>query len=392
MNKLYRGDALAVLRRLPDCSVQCVSRHRRTGVCAITACLASSASSRRRKPMSPAWSRCSARCGGSCGMTGRCAEYRGQLRRRGRGATTTNGMTWQGIGRCRATNRASTPIDQCLPASSPRTSAASPGGSRSRSRPMAGIRGDIIWHKPNPMPESVRDRPTKAHEYVFLMTKSARYFWDAEAVREEADRMHGKFVKTNGNAGMDIGHTTAIDRNGFDYEVRLLEPAATSAPSGPSPRGPSSGAHFATFPPALVDRCIKAGTSERGCCPHCGKPWERVTEMGIRICMQLAAANGGWSNAKEDRRVAATKSDHPSTLPCKYQPSVSAPLAPAPPPSRYPASARSLHRQRHHGGRGEGPGSRRHRHRPEPEVSDNGPAAGQDRGSRCRSRSRRNPF
>ena len=48
------------------------------------------------------------------------------------------------------------------------------------------LRSDIIWHKPNPMPEAVRDRPTKAHEYIFLLTKSARYFWDAEAVREDA--------------------------------------------------------------------------------------------------------------------------------------------------------------------------------------------------------------
>jgi DNA modification methylase len=108
------------------------------------------------------------------------------------------------------------------------------------------LRSDIIWAKPNPMPEPVRDRPTKAHEYVFLLTKSARYFYDADAVKEPA------------------GHPTAAARN--------RRTVWTIAPQ------PFRGAHFATFPEKLVEPCILAGASERGCCPECGAPWKRITE------------------------------------------------------------------------------------------------------------------
>jgi DNA modification methylase len=140
------------------------------------------------------------------------------------------------------------------------------------------LRSDIIWHKPNPMPESVTDRPTKAHEYVFLLTKSARYFWDAEAVRESGTgRSTGnKNVKGAGEPGFEI-------RDGFlkvadvEWHTRNIRSVWQITPK------PFRGAHFATFPPALVERCVKAGTSERGCCPHCGKAWERVTKHSPMI-------------------------------------------------------------------------------------------------------------
>ena len=112
------------------------------------------------------------------------------------------------------------------------------------------LRSDIIWAKPNPMPESVTDRPTKAHEYVFLLTKNARYFYDADAVRESA-------VKFG---------TPAADRN-----LRSV----WNIPTEPFPE-----AHFATFPKALVEPCIKAGTSEKGCCPECGTAWVREVDVG----------------------------------------------------------------------------------------------------------------
>jgi DNA modification methylase len=104
------------------------------------------------------------------------------------------------------------------------------------------LRSDIIWSKPNPMPESVRDRPTKSHEYIFLLTKSARYFYDADAVREEVPG--GRNRRT----------------------VWEITPQ------------PMPDAHFATFPEALVKPCVMAGTSERGACPECGAPWRRVVE------------------------------------------------------------------------------------------------------------------
>lgn len=140
------------------------------------------------------------------------------------------------------------------------------------------LRSDCIWAKPNPMPESVTDRPTKSHEYVFLLTKAANYYYDQEAVREENIDPDRKSYKN----GPGTSHNHYINEKrdkvhtflesyipGSGRNLRTVWNIATA---------PYSGAHFATFPPALVERCIKAGTSERGCCPVCGKAWERVVE------------------------------------------------------------------------------------------------------------------
>lgn len=132
------------------------------------------------------------------------------------------------------------------------------------------LRSEIIWAKNNPMPESVTDRPTRAHEQVFLLAKEPRYYFDQEAVREsaECDRMRGPAehpdaVSTNGNSGLSRREPTG-GRN-----IRSVWTINTHS---------FSEAHFATFPPALAERCIKAGSSERGCCPGCGAPWERIVE------------------------------------------------------------------------------------------------------------------
>ena len=114
------------------------------------------------------------------------------------------------------------------------------------------LRQDIIWHKPNPMPESVRDRCTKAHEYIFLLSKSERYFYDAEAVREpevcgrmRGPALHRDTVSTNGNSGL-----ARRESDGFRNR-RSVWTVATR---------PYKGAHFATFPPALIEPCILAGS------------------------------------------------------------------------------------------------------------------------------------
>ena len=141
------------------------------------------------------------------------------------------------------------------------------------------LRQDIIWHKPNPMPESVRDRCTKAHEYVFLMTKSERYYYDAEAVSEAARRPAGSGNKERKPASargvpVDTGAGTAgavagsVPWQGSSRNKRSVWTVTTR---------PYKGAHFATMPPALVQPCIQAGTSERGCCPACGAPLQRET-------------------------------------------------------------------------------------------------------------------
>ncbi len=120
------------------------------------------------------------------------------------------------------------------------------------------LRSDIIWHKPNPMPESVTDRPTKAHEYLFLLTKAERYYYDAEAIAEAS-------------TGQDAG-------NGFkrperlSYDGRGDETPWTANPAGTRnrrsvwtiPTLPYAGAHFATMPEALVQPCILAGSRLAG--------------------------------------------------------------------------------------------------------------------------------
>lgn len=140
------------------------------------------------------------------------------------------------------------------------------------------LRNDIIWAKPNPMPESVTDRCTKAHEYIFMLAKQEAYYFDAEAIKEEAINA-GKMVRTNGNDGMDQGYDGHRTRDGLRRGVvvgsmrnkRSVWTVATS---------PFAGAHFACWPEKLVEPMIKAGSSQYGCCPKCGAPWERVVERG----------------------------------------------------------------------------------------------------------------
>jgi DNA modification methylase len=139
------------------------------------------------------------------------------------------------------------------------------------------LRSDIIWSKPNPMPESVTDRPTKAHEYLFLLSKSPRYYFDADAVREAqttpADAMRPVYGPgggwTSGPQAARRNGGANVDGNPAGRNLRTVWTIATA---------PYPGAHFATFPPKLVEPCIKAGTSEKGVCPECGAPWERVVE------------------------------------------------------------------------------------------------------------------
>ncbi len=143
------------------------------------------------------------------------------------------------------------------------------------------LRSDIIWHKPNPMPESVRDRPTKSHEYLFLLTKQERYFYDADAVREP----HATYVERDGQ----MVHTTGGNRRKragtWAYEdsgVAGAHPAGRNRRSvwTIATRGYKE-AHFATFTPGLVEPCILAGTSEYGACSICGAPWKRVVERDV---------------------------------------------------------------------------------------------------------------
>jgi DNA modification methylase len=120
------------------------------------------------------------------------------------------------------------------------------------------LRQDIIWHKPNPMPESVTDRCTKAHEYVFLLSKSARYFYDADAISERAvlgqhvRRRSSNFKKAGSQADKFGSHNKGAELIACDgtRNKRSVWTIATA---------PYKGAHFAVFPPKLIEPCLLAG-------------------------------------------------------------------------------------------------------------------------------------
>ena len=146
------------------------------------------------------------------------------------------------------------------------------------------LRSDIIWSKPNLMPESVTDRPTRSHEFVFLFAKSPRYFYDHEAIKEPYAESTFKRAKSVNNAATRKDNGTAINQRGLTAEQQTKAYSKVTETGGRNKRSVwhmatqgSSEAHFATFPEALVIPCIKAGTSERGACPVCGAPWRRST-------------------------------------------------------------------------------------------------------------------
>lgn len=155
------------------------------------------------------------------------------------------------------------------------------------------LRSVIPWIKRNCMPESTTDRPTSAIEYLFLLTKTKDYFWDKEAVKipsvDYGTRDRSGFRNStedsklihNGLTNANFAQTGRNIRNS-DWFFRSWQGLFSEEPDEPlalivNPRS-FKGAHFATFPPGLVEPFVKAGTSEKGVCPDCGKPWERIIE------------------------------------------------------------------------------------------------------------------
>ena len=142
------------------------------------------------------------------------------------------------------------------------------------------LRSAIVWHKPNPMPESVSDRPTSAYEMVFLLTKRAHYFYDVNAIREkhqDPNRGHGEHESRTPHSGrLDDPQK---EQAAFTVSKREYNPAGRNARNVwqiPTQGRPE--AHFATYPDELPRRCILAGTSAHGVCADCGAPWARQTE------------------------------------------------------------------------------------------------------------------
>jgi hypothetical protein len=150
------------------------------------------------------------------------------------------------------------------------------------------------------MPESVTDRPTKAHEYIFLLSKSERYFYDAEAIREsrtsdeDAAGFRGGCYVAGAIGNQDLGKRQVVGNKKYSFARAVNQPDCRK-PQHREDREdvfyegrrnkrsvwtvatyPFKEAHYATFPPELIRPCILAGTSARGCCPECGAPWVRV--------------------------------------------------------------------------------------------------------------------
>ena len=144
------------------------------------------------------------------------------------------------------------------------------------------LRSEIIWARlgPNPMPESVTDRPTKAHSTVFLLSKSPRYFYDQEAVREAYSPETNWYMK-DAPAPSNEAYLEQPN-NGGQGGLRTTAPESAGANARSVwtiPTEPTPFAHFATWPQKLCQRMILAGTSERGVCPECGAPWVREVEQ-----------------------------------------------------------------------------------------------------------------
>jgi DNA modification methylase len=179
------------------------------------------------------------------------------------------------------------------------------------------LRQKIVWAKTSPMPEPVTDRPVSATEEIFLLTKSKNYFYDVDAVRVpsakatiERDKSTRITKGKDGPYAVQHDHETEshpLGRNLWNYWVISAENYG--------------GGHYATFPRKLVEPCIKAGTSEKGCCPVCGAGWVRVVERanngtrqpGISRALAMGHSSYGMTAMMRagEARTATTVGWHP---------------------------------------------------------------------------------
>jgi DNA modification methylase len=260
LNHIYTGDAVSILRTLPDKSVNC--------------CVTSP----------PYWGLRDYGVDGQIGLEQTPEEYVERLVnvfREVRRVLRDDGTLWLNLGDSYATNtQAGNKVFGNLEFNKNRPSRAAtktatktiPEGLKPKD--LVGIpwrvafalqmdgwylRSDIIWHKPNAMPESVKDRPTKAHEYIFLLSKSERYYYDANAIREPLARPD--LIGQKRNYGAKEYTRPDKTRQGVPYANPLGRNKRTVWTVSTKP---FKEAHFAVFPPDLVEPCILAGCPEGG--------------------------------------------------------------------------------------------------------------------------------
>ena len=173
------------------------------------------------------------------------------------------------------------------------------------------LRSDIIWHKSNSMPESVEDRCSKSHEYLFMLAKSEQYYYDADAIREPlktASNLRNKSLETWGKQAQltPLGEGEREWNNPAGRNKRSVWLVNTQ---------PFPEAHFAVMPPKLVEPCILAGSSPR-CCEQCGSPWSRITEReGVN-------ASRGKQDFRTHRGVGRHGGGVDRDLPSGYTPTI----------------------------------------------------------------------
>lgn len=137
------------------------------------------------------------------------------------------------------------------------------------------VRQAVVWAKPNPMPESVRDRCTKSHEYFWHLVKQPQYHWDHYSMQEEGVYPAGTKAAKGSAARKEVAGANARPAEYKVYSGKRNKRSVWTVTTKAFP-----GAHFATFPPDLIEPAIRASTSERGCCVACGTPWQRHTSRG----------------------------------------------------------------------------------------------------------------
>ena len=175
------------------------------------------------------------------------------------------------------------------------------------------LRTEIIWEKPNCLPESVKDRPTRSHETIFLLTRKAKYFYDADTIREPHQdgslkryqyKLNSIYADADAYGGTQSHNMAASEKLG-DH----MHPGGRNRRTvWRIPTKPFRGAHFAVFPPKLVEPCLLAGTSAHGVCPHCGAPWVRIISKGQTAHdgeTQTEYATGSTANRLAKLRQAA---------------------------------------------------------------------------------------
>lgn len=167
------------------------------------------------------------------------------------------------------------------------------------------LRQDIIWSKPNPMPESVTDRCTKSHEYIFLLSKSKKYYFDNEAIkmdmatyeverrlREQRQGMTGKLkIGSDDKTGQVNQSENGVKRDREALYELIIAGKANKKSVWEVTTKPFAGSHFATFPEDLITDCVLASTSANGNCGSCGSPWERIVEKTRLKRHQLPATD-----------------------------------------------------------------------------------------------------